>query len=380
MRIITDQITPASFISRPNRFVVHCEVKGRPIDAYLPNPGRLWELLIPGSRLQLIENGREGRMPYTVIAVEKGGKPILLHTHLTNAIAEMLLRERLVPGFEDAEIIRREASFGDSRFDFLLARKGRSMLLEVKNGTLFRGKLAMFPDAVTARGSRHLKGLAEASSQGVAGGVLFIVNWFGAEYFMPDLHTDFFFARTLLQVRESIEVKAIALDWHTGMFLGCKVKELVIPWQTIDDYTRDRGCYVIILKLASDRALKIGELGTTFFRKGYYLYAGSARKALTKRIERHRRKRKNLFWHIDYLREGAEFYKALALRTPDDLECVLAQKLKAIADWSVKGFGSSDCVCESHLFGMKEDPTGVPAFIDALYGLRMASIEEKLLS
>ncbi|MDD4986181.1 MAG: DNA/RNA nuclease SfsA, partial [Dehalococcoidales bacterium] len=174
MRIVNDRLEQADFLRRPNRFVVECELSGRHVSAYLPNPGRLWELLVPGCTLYVKRNPPSVKMTHTVMAVEKEGIPVLLHTHMTNDVAEILLRRKLIPGWEDAEIIRREVAFGESRFDFSLRRDGREMVLEVKSCTLSRNRLAMFPDAVTTRGSRHLLGLNNLSREGLQTGVLFI--------------------------------------------------------------------------------------------------------------------------------------------------------------------------------------------------------------
>jgi sugar fermentation stimulation protein A len=109
----------------------------------------------------------------------------------------------------------------------------------------------------------------------------------------------------------------------------------------------DRGSYLLILRVASDEKLKVGGLSEIKFCRGYYVYVGSAMKNLTQRIERHRRLRKNLFWHIDYLRDSSEFLEALPVRSEDDLECEIADGMRNIADWTVPGFGSSDCSCPS---------------------------------
>jgi sugar fermentation stimulation protein A len=378
VRIIKEKVERAQFVSRSNRFVVQCVVDEKAITAYLPNPGRLWELLIPGCTLYLKRNSGAAKIPYTVMAVEKNSIPVMLHTHLTNDVVEMLLRRQLVPGLKDAEIVRREATFGDSRFDFLLQRKGKEFVLEVKNCTLFHDELAMFPDAVTERGSRHLRGLLELQQKGVDAGVLFVVQWPRAQYFMPEYHTDFEFSKVFLKCRDTIFLKAIGLTWQADLSLDDHINELTIPWEVIEKKAHDSGCYIVILHLEKETEIAIGELGTVFFRKGYYLYAGSAKKALTKRLERHQRLRKNLFWHIDYLREKAAFHKGLPIRTSEDIECALAAGLQQITDWSIPRFGCSDCSCKSHLFGMDEDPVKSPAFIEMLYNYRIKMVEDKL--
>jgi sugar fermentation stimulation protein A len=378
VQIIKERVEKVQFVSRPNRFVVQCVRDGKAITAYLPNPGRLWELLIPGCTLYLKQNSSAAKIPYTVMAVEKDSIPVMLHTHLTNDVVETLLGKHLVPGLEDAEIVRREVTFGDSRFDFLLQRNGKELVVEVKNCTLFHNRLAMFPDAVTERGSRHLRGLLELNEHGMDTGVLFVVQWPRARYFMPEYHTDFEFSKVFLKCRDTIFIKPIGLTWQRDLSLDDHVRELKIPWDMIEKKVRDSGCYIVILHLERDTEISIGELGNISFRKGYYLYAGSAKKALTKRLERHQRLRKNLFWHIDYLREKASFYKGLPIRTSEDIECALAAGLQKIANWSIPGFGCSDCSCKSHLFGMDENPVKSTRFIEMLYNYRIKSVEEEL--
>jgi sugar fermentation stimulation protein A len=379
MRLIEGEPVAGRFLDRPNRFVINCEVDGRVVAAYLPNPGRLWELLKPGVKLLLAPNGPTLKLPYTVMALEKEGIPILLHTHKTNDVAEHLLRKGLVPGLENATIVRREATFGKSRFDFLLERVGQPFLLEVKNCTLFWGSLAMFPDALTDRGSRHLLDLARHARDGMEAGVLFVVNWPHARYFMPEHHTDLAFCQNLLKVRKAISIRALAVSWQEDLSLSDEVRELTIPWDVIERQAKDRGSYIVILRLDRDRLITVGELGEVFFRKGFYLYVGSAMKGLTARMERHRRLTKTLFWHIDYLRAQADIVKILPIRSPHRMECVVAQAVREVTQWSIKGFGCSDCRCESHLFGTEQDPLSHAPFIDALYGLRMSHLERQLV-
>ena len=67
----------------------------------------------------------------------------------------------------------------------------------------------------------------------------------------------------------------------------------------------DGGIYNLIINLQSDTFIHVGKLGGFLFKKGYYVYTGSARKGLKARIERHARKEKTLHWHIDYLLDSA---------------------------------------------------------------------------
>ena len=367
----------ARFIERPNRFLVLCDLGGKTVEAYLPNPGRLWELLIPGRTLYLVANPPETSRstPYTALAVEREGRPILLHTHLTNDVAAHLLAAGRLPGFEGAAVIRREAAAGSSRYDFLLERGGREFFLEIKSCTLFAGRIAMFPDAVTARGRKHLEQLALHAKRGTPGGVVFIVHSPGIDAFLPDYHTDLAFSRTLLAVKDDILVKAVAVSWTADLALGPSIREVGIPWGLIEQEARDEGAYLLVLGMARSRRIDVGGLGRVTFPKGYYVYAGSARTALSKRVERHLRLRKRLHWHIDFLRGAADSCTALPVRASEDLEHGLAAALGELAGWDVPRFGASDCRCPTHLFGFRENPVRDPRFIDMLLRFRIGRLE-----
>ena len=205
-------IKKAAFLSRPNRFTVLCNLDGKAINAFLPNPGRLWELLLPGVILFLEKsNNKERKLPYTAVAVLKDDIPVMLHTHKTNDVVHFLLAKGLIPGFEDVKVVKKEITKGRSRFDFLLYKGGKEIYLEVKSCSLFNGKVAMFPDAITSRGKRHLEELAEIANGAVGGAVLFLVNSPNAEIFMPEFHTDLEFAKTLCKVRDKIDIIPISI-------------------------------------------------------------------------------------------------------------------------------------------------------------------------
>jgi sugar fermentation stimulation protein A len=373
-------IISAVFKARPNRFIVECTTGGRSVRAYLPNPGRLRELLLPGRKMYLVKQPLfpERKIEYMVVAVERDGNPILLHTHQNNTVARHLIEHNRIPGLDGAVVVKAEHTLGKRRFDFLLRKGGRDMVLEVKSCTLFGRRIAMFPDAVTDRGKKHLMELASLSRKGTDAAVLFLVHTPSPDYFMPDYHTDLEFSRALVSVKDDISVRAVSVTWKKDLILGSRVRELTIPWKLIEREAHDSGSYIIIMRLTRDRKLKVGSLGAVRFTKGFYLYVGSAKANLTQRIARHRSRRKKLFWHVDYLREHADFCAALPVRTSADLECDLAEALQGISQWTIPGFGSSDCSCESHLFGMVDDPLHAPAFIEMLQYFRIDRLEKEL--
>jgi sugar fermentation stimulation protein A len=363
----------AFFLNRPNRFLIRCRKENRAVMAFLPNPGRLQELLFPGTVVYLVRDpgSANRKYPYTVVAVQREGIPIMLHTHRTNAVAHYMIDKGWIPGLEKARVIRREITLGHSRFDFLIDLAGQQMVLEVKSCTLVGRHTAMFPDAVTARGSRHLRELAELSAKGRKTAVLFLTHWPKVKNFKPDYHTDLTFARTMLACRDQVLFLPVSIQWQEDLSLGKKIERLTIPWESIEREAEDRGNYLLVLKLNRSRKITIGKLGDFSLQPGYYVYVGSAMGNLSARMERHRRLRKRHHWHIDYLRAEAEFQAVLAIRSSISLECQIAEKMKGLCDWFQPGFGSSDCSCPSHLFGLKSDPFHSRNFMGLLQYFRM---------
>jgi sugar fermentation stimulation protein A len=373
-----DHIIQADFLSRPNRFLIRCKRKGRTISAHLPNPGRLQELLLPGREIYLTreENPGNRKTRFTVVAVNRDSHPIMLHTHRTNEVAQYLLEKGKIPGLEEAEIVNSEVRMERNRFDFLLKVGNKDVFLEVKSCTLVGKKVAMFPDAVTERGARHLQELAKFSEGRIGTAILFIVHWPFAEVFMPDYHTDLNFSQTLLNVRNKVRVVPVSVQWTQDLSLSPNIRLLQIPWDYIEGEARDQGSYILLLKLKERLNIDVGKLGRVSFKKGFYLYVGSAMANLSKRIDRHRHLRKQHHWHIDELRAAAEFHSVLAIRSSTRLECDIAKALLRIAQWRIPGFGSTDCGCDTHLFGMSIDPLHSEEFHQLLQYFRMDRYNE----
>ena len=371
------RIITARFVERPNRFLVQCIAEDvGDITAFLPNPGRLWELLLPGAKLYLQRDDVKGSLTtrktkYTVLAVERDSHPVFLHTHATNQVAGHLIERGLVPSLRGARIVRPEVRMGKSRFDFLLDHRGSEVYMEVKSCTLFGNNVAMFPDAVTERGRKHLVELAELGKSGTRCVVLFVIHYPNVKWFMPDYHTDFDFSETLLQVRENLAIIPAAVEWRKDLSLGDQVKVVKIPWDYLKKEVKDRGSYLLVLRLAGEKTLNVGQMKKVRFRKGYYVYVGSAMGQLSARIARHRRKRKTSYWHIDYLTQWADDLLALPVRSSERLECKMAEALCSLMKPGPTGFGSSDCQCATHLFWSGTNPIQQSAFHEMLQSFRM---------
>lgn len=112
-----------------------------------------------------------------------------------------------------------------------------------------------------------------------------------------------------------------------------------------------KGTYCILMDLKSNQSISIGKLGEIEFKKGYYVYVGSALNSLMPRIKRHLSQNKKLHWHIDYLlnHKDVEVVNVLYAVDGNRWECKLALEI-ARNTTAITDFGCSDCTCGSHLF------------------------------
>ncbi len=110
-----------------------------------------------------------------------------------------------------------------------------------------------------------------------------------------------------------------------------------------------KGVYALIIEVDSQIFVPVGKLGGFLFRPGYYAYVGSAQAGLRIRLRQHLNKKKNKYWHVDYLLAKARVKDVVFSITADKIECQVAQNLLMRLPCTL-GFGVSDCQCESHLF------------------------------
>ncbi len=191
---LTD-LRPAVFLRRRNRFVGIAEIEGSRFDIHVADPGRLTELLYPGNRILVrpAPTGSHRRTHWSLMAGMGGSGWVLLNTFLHRRIAESLLSEPVISPFGKLKAWKAEVSPSGcaSRFDFLLEPEGSEPVwLEVKGCTLKQGSRALFPDAPTTRGTRHMKELAELSRTGNRCAVMFLVFPGGVQCFAPNGSTD----------------------------------------------------------------------------------------------------------------------------------------------------------------------------------------------
>ena len=191
-----EEILPAVFLSRPNRFIAHVLVEGEEVVCHVKNTGRCRELLRPEARVWLEKGTNPKRKTaYDLVTVEKGRRLVNMDAQAPNKIfGEWALR--LEAGIRS---VRPEVAFGDSRLDFLLETEQGRHYVEVKGVTLEEGGHVFFPDAPTERGVRHLHTLMRAVEQGHRATVFFVVQMADVLDFSPNDSTDPAFGQALRQ-------------------------------------------------------------------------------------------------------------------------------------------------------------------------------------
>ncbi len=191
------------FRARLNRFLIEVELTGKVVQSYLPNPGRLKELLTPAAVVYLRVRASQGRKTsYDAVAVRSGSIVVSIDSRLPNKAVYGLLREGRLKEFLPYSSVTPEPTLGESRLDFLL-RNGDDRYVEVKSCTLVLDGVAKFPDAPTERGRRHLGELIDAVRTGSRADVIFVVQRPDARLFAPNDDTDPAFGDTLREAHAS---------------------------------------------------------------------------------------------------------------------------------------------------------------------------------
>ena len=166
-------------VKRYKRFFADVQLDNKLVTAHCPNTGSMLGLLDEGNKVYLSESDNEKRkLKYTLEVIKLKSKHVGVNTHRTNRIVETALNEKVFTFIKNIKEIRREVKYGEnSKIDFLVTTSKEQAYIEVKNVTLARNKsVAEFPDAVTARGTKHLIELGKLKKKGIRPIMLYIVQ------------------------------------------------------------------------------------------------------------------------------------------------------------------------------------------------------------
>jgi sugar fermentation stimulation protein A len=212
-------LAKATFLRRDNRFRAQVRWDGEIIPAYLPNPGRLEELLIPGRDVWVRPAEPRGarRTACDLVLIDHAGTWVSLDSRLPNALMARVLSCGWLDPFAAYSAFSREVTEGKSRLDFLLTGHEPACWLEVKSVTLVEGETAAFPDAPTARGRRHVAELTCLAERGLRAAVVFVVQRPDARRFSPHDATDPEFGAVLREASTcGVEIYAFTCEITPG--------------------------------------------------------------------------------------------------------------------------------------------------------------------
>jgi len=174
-------------IARPNRFIGLVKVGRKRYECFVPDPGRAEATLFPGATVY-IKEGKESEDRKTtmdLVLAQDGKNLVSMDTRLTNHLILEAFQAKAIKELKGLKLVKTEHEFLDSRFDFLLKGRKGEVLLEGKSCTLVKDGLALFPDAPTERGSKHMKTLADSIRRGMRAIVIFVIQRSDATAFSP---------------------------------------------------------------------------------------------------------------------------------------------------------------------------------------------------
>ena len=209
-----NNILKAEFRDRPNRFIAHVELHGHIETVHVKNTGRCRELLVPGCQVMLEESGNPARKTrYDLVSVCKNGRWINMDSQAPNqAAAEWVQGGGLFP---EKVTVYRERKYGNSRFDLFVESPERKAFIEVKGVTLEEDNIAMFPDAPTERGVKHVEELINCMQEGYEAYLLLVIQMKGIQLFRPNWDTHHKFGEVLVNAQKA-GVKILAYDCLIG--------------------------------------------------------------------------------------------------------------------------------------------------------------------
>ncbi|WP_136798580.1 MULTISPECIES: DNA/RNA nuclease SfsA [Desulfosediminicola] len=207
-------LTTATLIRRYKRFLVDVELTdGSTLTIHCPNTGSMRSCSEPGSPVAMsISDNPKRKYPHTLEMVQNNGTWIGVNTGLTNRLVAEAINDGQIAEFDKVTAIRREVKVSSSsRLDLAVSHNEMTTYVEIKNCSLVENGQAMFPDAVTTRGTKHLKELMILSEQGHGACIFFLVQRMDTDSFAPAAHIDPVYSETL---KEAVDKGVMILAYQ----------------------------------------------------------------------------------------------------------------------------------------------------------------------
>jgi len=210
--MIYSNIVKGKFIERPNRFIAIVDIEGKRNTVHVKNTGRCKEILIPGAEVFMQYNPSPNRKTnYSLISVKKGETIINIDSQVPNKVVYDAIISNKIEALHGLSLLKREVPYKASRFDLYFESHYKKGFVEVKGVTLEENAIAMFPDAPTERGTRHIYEMIDAVKEGYEGYIFFLIQMKGTNIFKPNYLMDPAFSEALKTASQN-NVKVLAYD------------------------------------------------------------------------------------------------------------------------------------------------------------------------
>lgn len=208
-----NKIVEGVFLERPNRFIANVLIDGKVEKVHVKNTGRCKELLLPNAKILLEDcsHNKNRKTKYSLISVWKDDMLVNMDSQIPNKVIFDAISDNKIKGLEDLDLLKREVSFANSRFDMYFENKNNKGFIEVKGVTLEDNSIAMFPDAPTSRGTKHVLEMIEAVKEGYRGIIFFLIQMKGPVEFRLNWKMDKNFAKAIKLAYEN-KVEIIVYD------------------------------------------------------------------------------------------------------------------------------------------------------------------------
>lgn len=194
-----NKLVHGTLIRRYKRFLADVKLdNGTEVVAHCTNSGSMKTCLEDGAEVFLTpvsDPKRKTRFTWEMIKIN--GDWVGINTGIPNKLAFDAISSGSIPELKGYTTVKREVKFGDSRFDVYAENEHEKCFVEVKNVSMKYENYALFPDAVTTRGQKHLKTLMQVKSQGIRAVMLYVIQRSDVEMFAPAKEIDPNYAKIL---------------------------------------------------------------------------------------------------------------------------------------------------------------------------------------
>ncbi len=196
-------IVEGIFLNRPNRFIANVLINGELEKVHVKNTGRCKEILKEGTKVYLERSNNPNRKTkYSLISAYKGDLLINIDSQVPNDVIYSSISSNKVAELMEVDYLKREVTYGNSRFDLYYEKEEKKGFIEIKGVTLEADGISMFPDAPTERGTKHVLEIIKSIKEGYKSYIFFLIQMKDIDCFKPNETMDKKFANALQMAKK----------------------------------------------------------------------------------------------------------------------------------------------------------------------------------